>query len=143
MTMPSTTTGLTTSMMDSGAATVNDTMEDTASETIATPESNAVLTNRVTPADLPPEIDQDCIYMTSEDESDDETSNSTSPDDTPIMMTRRMDRKGPTPFELPIRRNTGGATSKAGVFSVATDSANSGISASGSNGMPPTAIITI
>ena len=124
--MPSTTTGLTTSMTDSGTATVNDTMEDTDSETIANPESNIVLTNRVTPADLPPEIDQHCIYMTSEDESDGETSSSTAPDDSPIMMTRMMDRKGPTTFDT-----------------VATDSANSGISASGSNGMPPTAIITM
>src|SRR4029434_10323865 len=89
--------------------------------------------------------------MTSEDESDGEAANSTSPDDTPIMMTRRMPGTGPTTFELPIRRNaTGGtsnyaawATSNPAIFSVATDSANSGISASGSNGMPTTAIITM
>ena len=151
ITMPSTTTGLTTAMMDSGAATVNDTMEDTDSETIANPESNIVLTNRVTPADLPPEIDQHCIYMTSEDESDGETSSSTAPDDSPIMMTRRMPSKGPTTFELPIRRNAAGgtsnyaawATSNPAIFSVATDSANSGISASGATGMPTTAIITM
>ena len=138
-------------MTDSGTATVNDTMEDTDSETIANPESNIVLTNRVTPADLPPEIDQHCIYMTSEDESDGETSSSTAPDDSPIMMTRRMPSKGPTTFELPIRRNAAGgtsnyaawATSNPAIFSVATDSANSGISASGATGMPTTAIITM
>ena len=139
ITMPSTTTGLTTAMMDSGAETVNETMEDTASETI------------VTAADLPSGIDQECIYMTSEDEADGEAANSTSPDDTPIMMTHRMPSKGPTTFELPIRRNAAGgtsnyaawATSNPAIFSVATDSPNNDVSASGSNGMPPTAIITM
>ena len=69
--------------------------------------------------------------MTSEDESDGETSDSTSPDATPIMMARRVDKKRVLTSELPIKTNTECAASKDAAVGVTTDSANTGISATG------------
>ena len=50
---------------------------------------------------LPPKSSKECVYMTSEDETDDDTTDSISPDSIPIKMTLRVHKDNLVTMETP------------------------------------------